>query len=101
LTLVTFNRLSVMNDAEIRRLAEKMVERHGSEAAFRAIQHVNRNIDAGDIPERDRWLQIVQAIHILKRELYCTRIFCLAFSVIASPALSVSVWIKAAGVAAL
>ena len=48
---------------EIRRIAERMIERHGSDAPQRAVDRLNERIEACDIRGRDHWAQVVHAIH--------------------------------------
>jgi PleD family two-component response regulator len=48
---------------EIRHIAERMIERHGSDAPRRAVDQLNARIEACDMQGRDHWAQVVHAIH--------------------------------------
>jgi len=49
-------------EAEIHGCAQAWIERHGADAALRAIERINAAIDAGNSTERDRWAQVFCAI---------------------------------------
>jgi hypothetical protein len=53
----------VRNEAEIERTARNMIERHGPEAARKAIDRLNEMIDRNNIPSRDLWACVVHRIH--------------------------------------
>lgn len=55
------------SEAAIDRLAREMIERHGAEAAMRAVERVNDRIDNADWDGRDLWAAVVHAIHDLQR----------------------------------
>jgi hypothetical protein len=54
------------SEAAIDRLARDMIERHGEQAALRAVERLNDRIDKGDWNRRDTWAAVVQAIHELQ-----------------------------------
>jgi hypothetical protein len=54
------------SEAAIDRLARNMIERHGEQAALRAVERLNDHIDNGDWNGRDTWAAVVQAIHELQ-----------------------------------
>jgi hypothetical protein len=55
------------SQAAIKRLAREMIERHGADAALRAVERLNDRIDQGDLNGRDTWAAVVHAIHELQR----------------------------------
>jgi hypothetical protein len=54
------------SETAIDRLARDMIERHGAEAALRAVERLNDRIDRGDLSGRDTWAAVVHAIHELQ-----------------------------------
>jgi hypothetical protein len=57
----------VLTQAAIERLAREMIERHGADAALRAVERLNDRIDQGDLSGRDTWAAVVHAIHEIQR----------------------------------
>ena len=55
------------SETAIDRLARDMIERHGEQAALRAVERLNDRIDRGDWDGRDTWAAVVQAIHELQQ----------------------------------
>ena len=55
------------SEAAIDRLARNMIERHGEQAAMRAVERLNEQIDKGDWNERMLWAAVVRAIHEMQR----------------------------------
>ena len=45
------------------RVADRMIARHGANAAREAIVRLNKMIDRGDLPTRDLWASVVHVIH--------------------------------------
>jgi hypothetical protein len=54
------------SEAAIQGLARDMIERHGADAAPRAVERVNDRIDRGDWTGREVWAAVVHAIHELQ-----------------------------------
>jgi hypothetical protein len=61
-------RSSALADPEIRTAAEAMVREYGAKAPLRAIDQLDASIACGSDTERDRWAQVVHAIHVLIRK---------------------------------
>jgi hypothetical protein len=55
------------SETAIDRLAREMIERHGSQAALRAIERLNDRIDKADWNGRQLWAAVVHAIHELQQ----------------------------------
>jgi len=53
----------VHSEIEIERLAQAMVERHGTAAAKAAVARLNQMIDRGDGDGTERWACVVRTIH--------------------------------------
>jgi hypothetical protein len=53
----------LVSDAEVERLAREMIATHGPRAARAAAERLNEMIDRNNIPGRDVWACVVQAIH--------------------------------------
>lgn len=53
----------VADDAEIERLAQDLIAKHGPRAAWVAAERLNEMIDRNNIPGRDVWACVVHAIH--------------------------------------
>ena len=60
------------SQAAIERLAREMIERHGADAALRAVERLNGRIDQGDLNGRETWAAGIHAIHGLQRTLIRT-----------------------------
>ena len=54
------------SDAAVDRLAREMIERHGAQAALRAVERLNDRIDEQDWKGRNLWAIVVHAIHDLQ-----------------------------------
>jgi hypothetical protein len=54
------------SETAIDRLTRDMIERHGAQAALRAVERLNDRIDKGDWKGRDLWAAVVHAIHELQ-----------------------------------
>jgi len=54
-------------EAAIQGLAREMIDRHGADAALRAVERLNDCIDQGDLNGRDTWAAVVHAIHDLQQ----------------------------------
>ena len=55
-------------DPEIRERAETMLREHGTDAARRAVEHLDAAIRDGNLEGRDMWAQIFHAINVLTRQ---------------------------------
>ena len=55
------------SQAAIERLAHEMIERHGADAALRAVERLNDRIDQGNLNDRETWAAVVHAIHQFQR----------------------------------
>jgi hypothetical protein len=55
------------SDTAVDRSARDMIERHGSQAALRAVERLNDHIDKGDWTGRELWAAVVHAIHGLQQ----------------------------------
>ena len=56
----------MVSDTAVDRLAREMIERHGPEAALRAVERLNDRIDEQDWKGRTLWAIVVHAIHELQ-----------------------------------
>ena len=57
----------LIGEAAIQALAREMIERHGADAALRAVERLNDRIDQGDLNGRVTWAAVVHAIHDLQQ----------------------------------